>query len=165
VTPAKVWRLVDKGELTQVAVRRGELHVSTVSLNLYLAYHPRKPAGRAKAKAVSGAAEPAAVGSEAPPPADAVNETLEKKPRGRPKGSKSRPKPPESPFDPANPPAYLTAPQVARHLRIGLQTVYDLCARREMAHSKVGRIIRITPAQLAEFEARAAVPAYVPPVC
>ncbi len=53
--------------------------------------------------------------------------------------------------DPQQPTVYLTVADVAQQLRITRAMVYGWVFRRDSPHLKVGRFIRIDPADLAHF--------------
>jgi excisionase family DNA binding protein len=46
---------------------------------------------------------------------------------------------------------YMTAAEVAAYLRIGLSTVYKLCERGELAHTKVLSTYRISETALEQY--------------
>ncbi|MGA2035805.1 MAG: helix-turn-helix domain-containing protein [Thermoguttaceae bacterium] len=51
-------------------------------------------------------------------------------------------------------PDSLTVAEAAKRLRLAPNTVYDLCAQGEIIHHRVGRAIRLRPADIEEFRRR-----------
>ena len=56
---------------------------------------------------------------------------------------------PESPV-----PESFTVAEAAKRLHVSPNTVYDLCARGEINHHRVGRAIRLRPADIEEYRRR-----------
>jgi excisionase family DNA binding protein len=56
-------------------------------------------------------------------------------------------------------PESLTVAEAAKRLHISPNTVYDLCARGEIIHHRVGRAIRLRPEDIDEYRQRATVKA------
>lgn len=56
---------------------------------------------------------------------------------------------PESPVSES-----LTVAEAAKRLHVARNTVYDLCARGEINHHRVGRTIRLRPADIEEYRRR-----------
>ncbi len=54
-------------------------------------------------------------------------------------------------------PESLTVAEAAKRLHVSPNTVYDLCARGEIIHHRVGRAIRLRPADIEEYQRRSAV--------
>ncbi len=52
-------------------------------------------------------------------------------------------------------PESLTVAEAAKRLHISPFTLYDLCARGEIIHHRVGRAIRLRPADIDEYQRRA----------
>jgi excisionase family DNA binding protein len=51
-------------------------------------------------------------------------------------------------------PESLTVAEAAERLHVARNTVYDLCARGEINHHRVGRTIRLRPADIEEYRRR-----------
>ena len=51
-------------------------------------------------------------------------------------------------------PESLTVAKAAKRLHVAPNTVYDLCARGEINHHRVGRAIRLRPADIEEYRRR-----------
>ena len=56
-------------------------------------------------------------------------------------------------------PESLTIAEAAKRLHVSSHTVYDLCARGEIIHHRVGRAIRLRPADIDEYRRRSTVEA------
>jgi excisionase family DNA binding protein len=56
-------------------------------------------------------------------------------------------------------PESLTIAEAAKRLHIAPNTMYDLCARGEIIHHRVGRAIRLRPADIDEYRRRSTVKA------
>jgi len=54
-------------------------------------------------------------------------------------------------------PESLTVAEAAKRLHVSPNTVYDLCARGEIIHHRVGRAIRLRPADIEEYRRRSTV--------
>jgi excisionase family DNA binding protein len=54
-------------------------------------------------------------------------------------------------------PESLTVAEAAKGLHVNPGTVYDLCARGEIIHHRVGRAIRLRPADIEEYRRRSTV--------
>ena len=53
-------------------------------------------------------------------------------------------------------PESLTVAEAAKRLHVARNTVYELCARGEINHHRVGRTIRLCPADIEEYRRRSA---------
>jgi len=54
-------------------------------------------------------------------------------------------------------PESLTVAEAAKRLHVSPNTVYDLCTRGEIKHHRVGRAIRLRPADIEEYRRRSTV--------